>query len=33
MVGGMKEAFVFHVPGGAVFRLLSEDMAQKEHPL
>ena len=25
--GGMKEAFFFNLPGGAVFRLLSEEMA------
>jgi predicted enzyme related to lactoylglutathione lyase len=31
VTGGMKEAFFFNLPGGAVFRLLSEEMAKKEH--
>jgi hypothetical protein len=28
--GGIKEAFFFNVPGGAVFRLLSEEMAAEQ---
>ena len=31
--GGMKDAFFFNLPGGAVFRLLSEEMAEKENSL
>ena len=28
--GGMKEAFFFNLPGGAVFRLLSVEMAKEQ---
>ncbi len=30
VVGGMSEAFFFNIPGGAVFRLLSEEMAEDQ---
>ncbi len=33
VAGGMKDAYFFNLPGGAVFRLLSQEMAKKEHGL
>jgi hypothetical protein len=28
MAGGMKDAFFFNLPGGAVFRLISDELAK-----